>query len=694
MANFKVISYNIGNATNLAGLISILKLEKPQLVMLQEVTLSSDQLLSQVSKYGYTAESNIDLMNPTAMGTGLVWQKHLKTSDVFSVVECRGQSLTFGPYTFLNIYAPSGSQNRQQRREFFGQDLFRLVRGCTSGFFPILGGDFNSVLSAKDTERNFADKKCPALQDLVNSFNYADAYRTLHPDGQDYTFYRPNCSASRLDRFYVPPNMLESVKSVTHQASLGDHLYVCMTMILPNLSKNFDPPPSSSPYWKLNTSILKDEDFLENFSKMYSKLQAKISDYPDIADWWDNCAKPRIRDFCMGVSTHLAHVRKDTKKYLFSYLNLVLRQGNWEEVARIRQQLKEILQQETMGFVVRSRFKENLETEQASLFHANRECKNFSKNNLHELKIGDQISSNRNQNEAEVLQYFGALFNGHHNRDLEDTGSPFISDDSELPDFLSGLGKLSSESKAKLIKNLSYEEVEFIVKHDCSSNKSPGLDGLPYELYKATWDIIGQDFAKVLQVELARFRLIESDKHGATRLTSKVEGVPSVSELRPITLLNCDYKILTKCFVKRLAPLMHEVILSGQLCSNGDKNILFGASNVISSIDYVNSHKIPAFLVSFDMFKAYDRVMLSYLVKVMKAMDFPCDFVKWILMLHEGATTRFILNFLTDPISVLFSIRQGDPMSMLLYIIYIEPLLLMIGRRTRGLAVSFVQQKD
>ena len=86
MANFKVISYNIGNATNLAGLISILKLEKPQLVMLQEVTLSSDQLLSQVSKYGYTAESNIDLMNPTAMGTGLVWQKHLKTSDVFSVV--------------------------------------------------------------------------------------------------------------------------------------------------------------------------------------------------------------------------------------------------------------------------------------------------------------------------------------------------------------------------------------------------------------------------------------------------------------------------------------------------------------------------------------------------------------------------------------------------------------------------------
>ena len=114
---------------------------------------------------------------------------------------------------------------------------------------------------------------------------------------------------------------------------------------------------------------------------------------------------------------------------------------------------------------------------------------------------------------------------------------------------------------------------------------------------------------------------------------------------------------------------MFEIILSGQLCSNGEKNILFGICNLISSVEYVNMHKVPAYIVSYDMFKAYDRVMLSYLVKVMQAMEFPEDFVKWILMLHEGATTRFILGFLTDPISVLFSIRQGDPLSMLLYII-------------------------
>ena len=75
-------------------------------------------------------------------------------------------------------------------------------------------------------------------------------------------------------------------------------------------------------------------------------------------------------------------------------------------------------------------------------------------------------------------------------------------------------------------------------------------------------------------------------------------------------------------------------------------------------------------------------------------MRFPDKFISWILMLHKGATTCFLLNFLSDPIKLIFSIRQGDPLSMLLYIIYIEPLLLKINKLTKGLCVSNLVQKD
>ena len=273
-------------------------------------------------------------------------------------------------------------------------------------------------------------------------------------------------------------------------------------------------------------------------------------------------------------------------------------------MVRVKREIKKLLCKESMGFIIRSRFSETLETEKSSLFYMNRENKNFSKCSLNELKINNHVTSEKKSIETEVLNYLGALFNGHHDRDGVDSGHPFQPDYSELPDFLSGLGSLSQESQGKLIKKLSYDEIKHILMKECDNNKSPGLDGIPYEFYQATWNIIGEDFVHVLQVQLERINLIESDRHGATRLCSKVNGVPAVSELRPITLLNCDYKILSKSFVKRMCPIMPEIIKSGQLCSVNEKNILFRIANIISSINNIEAHKVPAYLVSFDMFKA------------------------------------------------------------------------------------------
>ena len=199
MANFyTILSLNVANSNTLGGLI--LNIEQPHVLILQEVTLSSEHLSLIVSKYGYKAETNLDLNNQTALGTGFVWKSKLPVLDIYNVVECRSQLLKLGPYTFENLYALSGSQNKQSRRIFFGQDIFKVARGLTK-YTPILGVDFNSILLSKDAENNFHEKKCPALKNLVDDFNYSDAYRSLHPEKREYTFCRPNFAASCLDRF-------------------------------------------------------------------------------------------------------------------------------------------------------------------------------------------------------------------------------------------------------------------------------------------------------------------------------------------------------------------------------------------------------------------------------------------------------------------------------------------------------------
>ena len=97
--------------------------------------------------------------------------------------------------------------------------------------------------------------------------------------------------------------------------------------------------------------------------------------------------------------------------------------------------------------------------------------------------------------------------------------------------------------------------------------------------------------------------------------------------------------------------------------------------------------QLQACLISLDFFKAYDRVLLDFLIRVMDKMNFSSTFTSWMSMLHEGARTRFILGVLSAAIEVRFSIRQGDPLAMILYIIYVEPLLNALEKCLTGLSL-------
>ena len=139
---------------------------------------------------------------------------------------------------------------------------------------------------------------------------------------------------------------------------------------------------------------------------------------------------------------------------------------------------------------------------------------------------------------------------------------------------------------------------------------------------------------------------------------------------------------------------MPSILSSGQLCSQKDKNILFGITNILSSIEYVNYKGLSAAVASYDMDHAFDRAYIPYIVKVLRCMGFGEKFIRIIIDSHTDITTRFILNGLTEAIKLTFSFRQGDPISMILYLIYIEPLLVMLGKNLQGLQFPNFREID
>ena len=149
----------------------------------------------------------------------------------------------------------------------------------------------------------------------------------------------------------------DDIVAVQHVPSLSDHfgvklslkMNVCKTRL--NFKKDFS-------FWKLNNQILEDDEFLPSFIQLWKHLSNYESNYLDLADWWDQCVKPIVKDFCIGFSSYRKDKRNQTKQMLLSGLKLMIEESNWEEVIRIRELINRMLFEDLTGFKVRSKFQQ------------------------------------------------------------------------------------------------------------------------------------------------------------------------------------------------------------------------------------------------------------------------------------------------------------------------------------------------
>ncbi|HSG19125.1 MAG TPA: reverse transcriptase domain-containing protein [Burkholderiaceae bacterium] len=226
----------------------------------------------------------------------------------------------------------------------------------------------------------------------------------------------------------------------------------------------------------------------------------------------------------------------------------------------------------------------------------------------------------------------------------------------------------------------------------CATGKAPGTDGIPYEVYKALWPVLGQwllaatnaafaDAQAAAQLPHAAVQIMaalpQSWREGIIALIYKGRRLPreALESHRPITLLNSDYKLVGKVFSNRLQPALAELIDNLQtafLCGRDPRhNVVF----LQSMLEWLASSGQQGALLLLDIEKAYDRVHRQWVLKVAQAMGFGPHTLVWMqLFLAEGRASVVVNGHQSVWFPVRNGLQQGSTLSPVLWTISLEPL--------------------
>ncbi|CAM2099493.1 unnamed protein product [Caretta caretta] len=92
------------------------------------------------------------------------------------------------------------------------------------------------------------------------------------------------------------------------------------------------------------------------------------------------------------------------------------------------------------------------------------------------------------------------------------------------------------------------------------TNKSPGMDGLTVEFYRAFWDILGPDLVTVWAESLQGGVLPLSCRRAVLALLPKKGDLCDLRNWHPVSLLSMDYKIIAKAISLRLGSVLADMI--------------------------------------------------------------------------------------------------------------------------------------
>ena len=563
--------------------------------------------------------------------------------------------------TIAAIYAPN-----ENNRIFF-QELAEKLR--TRQEKKIIVGDFNLTLNVElDRKNTYCNNETAKdeLENLMDEFLLRDPWRERNGEKREYSWFKKqergeDRKASRIDYALVSGGLDQKIPCIMYLSSvMTDHRAVYLVLEL-------TPDTRGSGYWKFNTTLLQDLDFVQYMNKVIENNLLSTQDLTPIEVW--EALKKKIK----STSQEFARTRSRDQKLVLAQLsekvneyeeNLPLPHADDIIYEQTKKELEEVLSQRISGVMFRSKAKWYEQGEKNTKYFYSLEKAKYNYKTCTTM-IGEeqQLITDPKSILEHQCQFYEQLYKA--DVDVKFTLSNNF-----------GI-YVPNDIKEKQDQQLLVQDLCKAMKL-MNNNKTPGSDGIPVDFYKVFWSRLSTAFYNMIEEVFATKYLHDTAREGILNLIPKQQkDTRLVKNLRPITLLNSDYKIIEKAIAEKMLPALEHIIHKDQRGFMKDRRISVNIRKMLDIIHEAEKEDMEAIILSLDFVKCFDKCSFEILHGSLEFFQFGEIVKEWTKILYKDFRVKVQNNGnFSRYIAVDKGVHQGGCCSSVYFLVIAEILAL------------------
>ena len=520
-----------------------------------------------------------------------------------------------------NIYAPN-----KDTPSFFVSTIEKAVESEGN---IIIVGDFNLTLNTKlDRKGKLCnnDKSMEVLNQAINDLMFQDIWRARNEGVIRWTSQRkkPVHTASRINYGLVSAGLAQYVQSVFYVPGLmSDHSAFFMSIC-------FKEEQRGVGYWKFNNSHLLKPELVDHMNEKLESIvkETQHMDAQDRLEYVKFIAANTAQNWSINYSKDkkliISQLYENINE-LEESLSMTYQEQKYNLLQNSKADLNELESEKARGVIFRTKARWTVEAEHNTKYFFGLEKLKYKAKCASTIITDDgRKITNFNEILKEQHQYYQELYK----KDLDVTFQ--LVNDTDI--------RISEEQRVEIDRPITKEEMGLALKQ-MSNGKCPGIDGLSVDFYKFFYKQISDILYEALVAGIEREQLHRSALTGVINLIPKGNShTRKLKSLRPITLLNVDYKVLEKILANRIKSVLEYIINMDQKGFMVNCRISVNIRKVFDIIMHASEEELEGIVMSVDFLKCFDRISFDAVFGSLEFFGFGNNFINMIKVSYNNFT--------------------------------------------------------